>query len=272
MNWSPLHRDDFDAVRRLFDPQRYDLVIDSAFDGITPVRVYAAGREAALLWDLNEMLVLAGWIEDIDGLAALLKDRILPEARRGGLKELCLSYTPFTWLEQMDALLQETSHTRARRRFYTTVFPRTNWRKNLPSELELTQIDAARLADPGLANGAALRAEIRASWHSEAAFLEKGLGYALLDGEGWLSWCNSRYASGRHHQFSAATVEAARGRGYAALAAAACVDHCLAEDGTPHWNCRDDGSVESGEAIAIAQKVGFQRAMSYPVERLIISP
>jgi len=54
-----------------------------------------------------------------------------------------------------------------------------------------------------------------------------------------------------------------RGRGYATLTAAACVEHCVEHGLTPHWHCWEDNA----PSIRVAEKVGFERPERYTVYR-----
>jgi predicted GNAT family acetyltransferase len=54
-----------------------------------------------------------------------------------------------------------------------------------------------------------------------------------------------------------------RGRGYATLTPAACVEHCVEHGLTPHWHCWEDNA----PSMQVAEKVGFERPGQYAVYR-----
>jgi RimJ/RimL family protein N-acetyltransferase len=93
--------------------------------------------------------------------------------------------------------------------------------------------------------------------------VQTGLGFCLLKGGEIVSWCLSVYASGAQIELGLATDPDHRGRGYATLTAAACLEYCTGNGLEPHWHCWEDNL----PSIRVAEKVGFERPVHYLVYR-----
>ncbi len=98
-----LFPDGYERVRELFASLRYNLVVDSVLDGNTPAWVFAddaAHPKSSLIWDRQDAMLL-GWSSWDAGrgrdLAALLGERIIPDARARGIPALSLHFAPDEW-------------------------------------------------------------------------------------------------------------------------------------------------------------------------------
>jgi len=257
-------------VGALFAKLRYNLVVDSMIDGNTPAWVYVdhlAAPTAGLMWNRQDAILLAGIFggAGIDRtLGGIIRKEIIPEAQRRGIPQLALQYTPKAWEKYLPTLMGDLDYRYAQRRFYATSKVKYDWRAHLPPGLQVRPINRALLKDQEIANAADIAGWVRSFWHSEKHFLDGGFGYYLSRGGAALSWCLSVYASGSHYELGVATALEHRGRGYATIVAAACVEHCDRRGWTPHWHCWEDNRA----SIAVAQKAGFGNPMGYRVVRI----
>jgi RimJ/RimL family protein N-acetyltransferase len=117
------------------------------------------------------------------------------------------------------------------------------WHEAVPEGLEI------RAYDGNLAEGQGL-AEF---WGSVQAFLDRGIGYAVIrDGEA-VSRCHSVMVGAGEAEISVETAEPYRRQGYAALAACAFIERCLALGLRPAWS----NWVYSTASRRLAERLGF---------------
>jgi GNAT superfamily N-acetyltransferase len=267
-----LGKDQYEALRPLFESLRYNLVVDSVIDGNTPAWVLADGAErprTALIWNRQDALLLAGALQDPRvnvELRGVIAEEIVPDARRRHIPQLSLHTEEHGGLARVRRIVAEFEPQRAQRRFYQPGRLRVDWRARMPPGYAMRRMDAELLADEDLVNWRSMISWVRSFWSSDAAFLGTGFGYAVLHGSTLASWCLTVYASDRQFELGLATVPGHRNRGLATLAAAVCVEHCFDRELTPHWHCWE----ENRASIAVAEKVGFERPQRYEVLRFQI--
>lgn len=287
MSLTRLDEASYPLVRPLFEELRYNLVVDSILEGHTPAWVATDRTDqpaVALLWNRQDALLVAGDSSDPvmnRALNSLIRDQIALDARQRHIPQLSLHYAPAGWERAMDLVLAGFEPERAWRRTYRLQQLLVDWRSRLPTGCELWPLEAAILAGAvaeqgvegrGLAHSEQVAGWVHSFWRSVDDYLHTGFGYVLLEGQAVASWCLSVYAgsggSADADQFELglATHPDYRGRGYATLVAAASVEHCLRRGWTPHWHCWEDNPA----SMAVAEKVGFDRPVSYPVYRFAL--
>lgn len=260
---------DYGRVRPLFEGLRYNLVVDSCLDGNTPAWVYAndlRDPHTAWMWNRMDSMLLAGRTDDDavnQALATLIAGKVIPDARKRQIPELSLHYDPQAWESKLDIVLPGRSPLQALRRYYTFSHIKVDWRRMLPADCEMRRMDEQLLADARLENIQQVVGWVRSFWPTQRDFLDTGFGFCLLEGQAIASWCLSVYASGIHFELGLATTLRYRGRGFATLTAAACVEHCAARGLVPHWHCWEDNL----PSIRVAEKVGFVDPTQYTVYR-----
>jgi RimJ/RimL family protein N-acetyltransferase len=104
--------------------------------------------------------------------------------------------------------------------------------------------------------------------HSQTDFLSKGVGYCLTIDDKIVGWCISVYVGANNIELGLATIPEYRNQGYATLTSAACVEYCVEHQIVPHWHCFKSNTA----SIAVAEKVGFEKVMEYPVYRFNTQP
>lgn len=263
------------AIRPLFANLRDNLVVRSILAGHTPAWVYADDATApqrALLWNRQDALLLAGDPGDETfsrEVAALLAGNVLPDAQARHIPQLALFYDPPGWEDQIDTLLRGHPAEKAQRRYYRPGPTGTPSPATVPAGYQIRHIDRALLREPALRNHAHVAGWVASFWPDERAFVERGFGYCLLQGADTIvSWCLTVYKSDDQYELGVATAPSYRRRGFATVAAAACVDHARAHDLTLHWHCWE----ENAPSIAVAARLGFVDPTRYTVYRFTTTP
>jgi RimJ/RimL family protein N-acetyltransferase len=276
----PLDEGNYARVRPVFEGLRYNLVVDSVIDGNTPGWVYVDDvrhPRTAWMWDMMDAMLVAGRADDDEvnrALARLIDERVLPKAV---IPMLSLHYYPEEWEGRMGVVLHGKGARKAWRRFYTFGGLKAGWRRAMPATCQMRRIDEELLESTDLGNVQDVAGWVRSFWASYRGFVERGLGFCLVErapetppGRGLgaeggtiASWCLSVFASGTQFELGLTTASDHRGRGYATLTAAACVEHCVEHGLTPHWHCWEDNA----PSMRVAEKVGFERPERYTVYR-----
>lgn len=272
-NQSMIHQlkeNEYETVRPLYRNLRFNLVVDSVIDGTTPAWVFVDRKDkpqTAAMWDKQDALLLAG--NDCNekfnvSLGDQLIHRIIPDARRRYIPELCLFLDSDAWQSKLEAIWQGRSAEKASRRFYVFKGLKTDWRKQVPLGSEIRRIDETLLGSDDLGNLDQVVGWVRSFWRSDQDFVRTGFGYCLVKEKTIASWCLSVFVSNTDYELGVATAPEYRRQGLATLAAAACVDYCEKNDLTPHWHCWDDNA----GSIAVAERIGFANPTPYYAYRI----
>lgn len=83
-----LTSDQYSLLTGLFEPLRFNLVVDSVIDGNTPGLAFADRLDepsAGLIWDRQDAVLLAG--KYVDEMGAIIEEQIIPDARRRWIPE-----------------------------------------------------------------------------------------------------------------------------------------------------------------------------------------
>jgi GNAT superfamily N-acetyltransferase len=254
-------------VSALFEPLRYNLVVDSVIAGHTPGWVYVddvSAPQSAWMWNRMGTMLLTGNPHNRAfnrALSAILGEEVAPDARRRRIPSLTLHYASDAWKSAADLLLPGARPKRMWRRFYAFDHLRVDWRDELPSNCVIRRIDRQLLQEDRPENVDHVVGWVLSFWRSIEDFVETGFGFGLIEGEAMASWCLTVYATGCDFELGLATVPECRSRGFATLVAAASLEHSVAQGFTPHWHC-DEHNVAS---IRVAEKVGFSDPTRYEV-------
>ncbi|RXK81703.1 GNAT family N-acetyltransferase [Filimonas effusa] len=101
-------------------------------------------------------------------------------------------------------------------------------------------------------------------WDSEDDFLANGKAFSLLDNNQLAATAFSAYMTSDKLELGIETLPAFRGKGYAAAVSAALIDFCISNNYEPLWSCR----LENTGSVMLAQKLGFEVALTFPYYRL----
>ena len=259
-------------VRPLYARLQYNLAIDSIIAGNTRGEIYVdhpTQPQSAIMWNKQDTLLVAGSAPSqsvCNDLGDLLRTEIFPAARRRTIPELALLYTPIVWETHMAELLIGMNFKKAYRRFYTAHKLKPNWRARLLPGYMLVPIDQELLENDEIDGIDSVRGWILSFWETLQSFNTTGFGYCTITRQQIASWCLTVYTSGRQYELGAATAVEYCNKGLGTVVAAACVAHCDTHDYTPHWHCWE----RDRAAIAVAQKVGFDRPMGYSVFQILL--
>ena len=257
----------FEAVRPLFEPLRYNLVVDSILDGHTIGRIYADDSThptVALIWNETDALLVGGDPKQLLVLAALnrlIMTDLIPAAQQRGIPCFNLHHTDEWQLAIACCLTRRDCQTIATSLIPASIPCQVTGANGYRSGYELVPIDTALLRHVIRPNWEQLAEWIRSFWRGSDDFNRNGLGYCILDGDRIASWCFTVYVSGKRAELAVATVPEYRQQGLASVVAAACVDACLQQQRIPEWHC----NIGNRASVCIAKKVGFQTALDYTV-------
>jgi len=268
-----LTQEQYNLVRSLFDALTFNIQVPSILDGNTRGAVFVddtAQPRTALIWDRLASLYFTGEPGQAGvnaGLRAWIAGAAIPTARQIGFDALTLHYDPLTWETRLPIIFTGYTLEKGLRRFHKLQRPGA-LPSNLPQGFHLHPVDAQLVGRQDLQNHAWLLAWITSFWHSAADFVDRGVGYCVLDrDETIVNLCLSVFVSGPSYEFGTATQESYQNRGLATAAATACVAHCLERGLEPIWHCWDDNLA----SIAVTRKVGFALQAQYPVLRLCLT-
>jgi RimJ/RimL family protein N-acetyltransferase len=265
-----LKAQDFKLARHVYEGLSYNLVIYSVIEKNTNGRVYSddpRNPRTSLLWNCQDALLLEGSPYNNNfnlELAEVIRKQIIPDAASKRIPVLSLHYFPDQWHKAIEnTILQYLHPEKSHRNLYWFRSLRVDWRREIPAGIHMQRIDSSLLEQRQLKNYQDMCAWIDSYWHTQGDFLKKGVGYCLLKGDTILSWAVSVYVGGQNCELGLATIPPYRNRGYATLTAAACVEYCVENKIVPHWHCDKNNT----PSITVAEKVGFEKVMEYPVYR-----
>jgi RimJ/RimL family protein N-acetyltransferase len=265
-----LERDEYGRVRPLFAGLRDHPVIDSVIDGYTPGRIIVDDADCprvACLWNRMDAVMVCG-DPSMPGFLGALGRAIHqdwgPDARRRQIPWFSWHYCPYAWAPVLTELLAPAGLQVVDRTLFCWHGPRIDWRAAAPPGATLQHLDNRLLARNDLENMDKVAGWITSFWHSVPDFASHGVGACVILGDVIVSWCLSVFVAGKRRELGVETAPEHRGHGYATLAAAACVDECLALGVEPVWQC-DRSNLPS---MAVAEKVGFRAGNDYAALRL----
>ena len=263
----------YPVVQSIFEPLRYNIVVGSVIDGNTPGWVFADDAErptTAFIWDMQDAMLVAGDPANAEvnaALAAVIRDQIVPDARRRGIPFLSLHYDRPAWEAAIEgAVLAGWAPHKVVRYYYILENLAWNWRIGMPPGSEMRPLTATLLEQEDMENADQARGWVLSFWPSLEAFEAKGVGYCVVYGETIASWCLSVFVSGKDYELGLATAPDFRGRGLAKRTAAACAEACLGRGLRVHWHCLE----ENYPSRRVAEKVGFDEEVRYEVYRFSI--
>lgn len=101
-------------------------------------------------------------------------------------------------------------------------------------------------------------------WDTADDFLKYGVGFSLLFNGELATTAYSAYFLDDKLEIGIETIPDFRGKGFARLACAALINHCIKNGYEPVWSCRK----ENIASVQLAQKLGFEVSFTLPYYRL----
>lgn len=191
-------------------------------------------------------ILLGDGAPDDDTLAAVL-------ARPRAADEW-LQLWPLPWAARFDALAPGTVERHTRVNF---AFSRDRVRPARPRDVEVVRADRACFDMPG-------SVVPRAFWRDADQFVRHGAGFAVHADGAIASLAFSAFVTARQLELGIETLPHHRGRGLAAHACTALIDHCLERDLEPVWACR----AANAGSMRLASSLGFVPSLTLPYFRL----
>jgi RimJ/RimL family protein N-acetyltransferase len=269
MSYYELEKESYEKIRPLLEGMDHNLILAAVIEGTTPGRVYADQRDrptAAFVCSVEGYYLLGrpDRLEFNEALSGLILGQIFEgDTLRPGEDDLYLYYHPLEWEAQLAVLLPGRHPLKENRRHYLCRQVQLDWRAQIPDEAVMHQVDGTFLAMNDLANHALVTDWVATNWNSEAEFLERGFGFALVYEGQVASLSVADCASDSQCEIGIRTVPEFRRRGFGTLTAAAAVEHAL--EGIFDqigWHCTEDNL----GSIGVAEKVGFSLNRTYPVQ------
>lgn len=126
--------------------------------------------------------------------------------------------------------------------------------KPLPAGYTIQRIDQATIEND---EEEILSKVLNEFWYTTGDFLKMGLGYCVMKDNRVISACLSCCVNGRDHEISVETYhDEDMNKGFATLACAAYLEHCLVNNINPHWSALETNK----ESLRLAEKLGFEFA------------
>lgn len=259
----------FPIAQPLFQAAHYGVLAAGTLEGGHPGRVFvddAAHPRAGLIGTRVGYYFLAGRSSPsfLDDLFALFTTDLLPCQKTDlGSPEVVLFFDPPEWrlplLERFASArplcIHKLRHTQPRVLPAGAGIPVAP-ADRLPAGMRLVPYSAELLqSQPDLAGEAAL------FYGSVERFLERSLGFCVLDGSTAASSCSAVFTGGGEAEISIQTEEAYRKQGLAYLAASAFIAVCKERGLRPVWGCWP----ENEPSVRLAQKLGFVLDREQPV-------
>jgi GNAT superfamily N-acetyltransferase len=256
-----LKRDECGAVRDIVGDVSQTLLVRTVYEGTSPGTIWVddvANPRTALVRtpEGHELVGEAPEGAAAEGIRALVLEQMIPEGRERGWAFFGMGYPGEAWREFLSELFQGEDPVWDYSHYLRLGKPRVDWRERLPEGFEVRRVDAALLGQDELGNILEVRGWAEGNFGTREAFLERGFGFCVVEGETIASWCLSDCVSGPRCEIGIQTDERYRRRGLATCAVAAAVEHCLDRGLTEiGWHC---GSANT-PSLAVAQGVGFEK-------------
>jgi hypothetical protein len=262
-----LEENEFERTSSLFKDLNYNLTVDAIIEGNRPGKIYVdniVNPKAAFAWAKSSEYALVGShkIDEFNfSLQRLIAERITPEVIKNNITFSVLFYYPDIWNEKIDAVLRNVGARKSFRWCFTFRKLKVSWKDRISYGSHIERIDEKLWKATSLRNVDRINDLIVFKWGSISDFLRKGFGFYLANENNIASWCISGNNCKNKCEITIGTHEKTRNRGFATLVASAFVEYCISEDITPSWHC----GIENLSSIAVAEKVGFQKRLMYPV-------
>ena len=254
----------YSKITPIFKELENQIVIGSVIEGNTRGEIYVNDLETptfAVLWDKMDAILIDGILDDnyIESFAYLVLKQFKPDAISRYLPFFHVYYPNETWADVVGNKLNSLSPRKVLKFYYE--FDKLNKKREiiLNNNCILKRMDEDLLEKNELVNLNKVIEWINSFWPSIKQFLEKGIGYCVLQNKIIVSWCLSVFVSGKKVELGLETIENYRGRGYAKVVSSACIDYCLKHQLKPLWNC----NAENMASVHVAEAVGFKRKKEY---------
>jgi RimJ/RimL family protein N-acetyltransferase len=268
---------EFERALSLFQGFDYSLSLHAAIAGNNPGRIFvdAQGDPRTGLALTVEGYLLAGDEsnpETNEALRRLFAERVFTgEVFVNGDDSVSLAVHPETWEARLPELIPTHEVERNERYHYLCRAVRFDWRNHVPEGYAVRRLDRALLDDTDVAFPDAVHdwMDFEQVWWTVDNFLSRGISFVVLRDREVVAWCTPDCVARDQMDVGVITHPAHRGRGLAAVAVAATVEHALRHGfSAVGWHCNAD-NVGSWKT---AEKVGFERNREYAYYTYMCDP
>ena len=241
-------------------------VLTAILGGNNRAKVYVDHIETpktALIWAINCMYYFIGDYENPefnDSFENAMNEKIAPESLKIGANSfICTLLHEEGWKEKVETFFKDKNYEVGYRQGFSFDTEKYNKRKkeNIPNNCSIRKIDMELILKDKDGN---VSEDICEFWNSVEEFLEKGVGYCVLENERVATSCFSCYASDEGLEININTYnQEDRNKGYATLAASAFIDYCISNNKAFSWEAYDNNTA----SIVLAEKLGFERSKEY---------
>jgi GNAT superfamily N-acetyltransferase len=259
-----LEPDTYASAHSLFEALTYHLAVVTVLAGKLPGRVYvddpARPRTAILIPSNQHRIYVSG--EPELGLLADVMHLLANESPGEGYGFVVYYDTSHPWKPTLEQAFQRPEVVFSWRQFYRLREPSSPVALPLPGQVTIGRIDEAMFADTTLVNRELLHEEILSESPSLAYFFQQNFGFCARDGHQLVAWCLAEYHYQGRYELGIETIEAYRRIGIATHLADAVIRQAFAQGATDiGWHCW----AANTPSIATALKLGFEKALDYPV-------
>ncbi|SFL91432.1 GNAT acetyltransferase [Gracilibacillus orientalis] len=267
-----LPRSQYFKVKPLFKSFHHQIIIHSVLEGNTSGDIFVDDindPKSVVLYGINFEVLVAGETQNKEfnkKLYQLIINEFLPNIRKKGLPIINLYYDSEQWKQVLELeIIDQIESTTVNKRFYTLDETKGfQSQKPLQDNAAIKPVNEQLLRDSSLKNLDLVTQWIHVAWPSVDHFLNKGIGYCVVESDTIASWCLSLFATNNQCELGLMTDEAYRKKGYAKAVALACVNFCVDHNKKPVWNCDD----ENTGSILVAESVRLQKVLNYNVFQL----
>ncbi|NEZ44093.1 GNAT family N-acetyltransferase [Paenibacillus alvei] len=126
-------------------------------------------------------------------------------------------------------------------------------------EYEIVQVSKELLQNKSILNHSFLVSRVLDYWESTERFLQDGGGFCVMHNHSVASLCITGFRYRHIHALGIVTIDQYRGRKLAQISVRAYVEHLFSRGQSMCWDC----TASNKPSNAIAERIGFQREMSY---------
>lgn len=142
------------------------------------------------------------------------------------------------------------------------------WEEHKSTELfrdiNIRKIDLNLIQSPEILNHEFVISEIMRWWDTLDYFLEKALGYCIIENNKIVSYCITNFVYGNTYTIGIETLENHRRNGYSQRATEAFISELLNNGNKPYWDCMFTNIASR----SLTEKLGFYLDHTYSLYRI----
>ncbi len=260
-----LARNQYHAVRHLYDGAPYHLAVRAALAGTVPAQIFVDAEDApqiAVLW-VSHRLYIAGAPDDgnVVAFGSLFRGDLAAQALEAGMGALKFHLLQDGWQEPLARIFKDRRHFFGMSQCYRRNTPSRASAENWPETYAALPVDAALLARTDLQYLDQLREEMCSERNSVEEFLVNSFGVCAAQEAALAGWCLSEYNFGGECEVGIETLESHQRRGLATAMTMALLAQAAARGvHTVGWHCWANNVASAATAL----KAGFLWVADYP--------